>query len=488
VETITSNAPRSIAGSAIAGIESSANSWYFHRLGPAVLKIAMAPLFVIASTWATIGAPNQLRCVIHKVVLVRSKGFVLDAEDQHFGTDRCVLLPDLAMPNQPPVLDRRRLKGIDVIWAALVNAEAHPSQGLMVAGRLARRKPRQSLGIPTPGGRDSRAARRAGAFMRALGLLALVVVSALSLATCAAAAPQRDPTPNTPPQGRERQEDCSAVDRTCAAGALPRLTDLNWTQAEVAAFLDRAKQGTAAVERGQRTTRLLADCGLPGGYEGYDGKIDGRLWATNRPLLRSEEVGDICALATHLIAAFATHRAKFEAILLPLPCPASSDPMPAKGCVGRGLTGAERMGRARALQESLDPGRSTLVTPTARLRDTGESSRRPPPELPVTPRRKIDNAWLLDMWALTPDEYPATRWLNRLAGDCALAEQGKWLDSAYAWGGTREHPHTVVVAKPKPPVLHKGTLSLSSCVARPVFAQCFPSLVHLDPGCMRKYE
>lgn len=70
----------------------------------------------------------------HKVVLVRSKGFVLDAEDQHFGTDRCVLLPDVAMPNQPPVLDKRRLKGIDVIYAALVHAEANPSQGLMVAG------------------------------------------------------------------------------------------------------------------------------------------------------------------------------------------------------------------------------------------------------------------------------------------------------------------------------------------------------------------
>lgn len=324
--------------------------------------------------------------------------------------------------------------------------------------------------------------------MKTIGSLSLVILVALPLATCAAAAPQRQPAPTSPPQGWERQEDCSAVDRTCAAGALPRLTDRDWTPVEVAAFLDRAKRGTVAVERGQRTTRLLVDCGLPGGYEGYDGTSGGRLWATNRPLLRSEEVGGSCALGTHLVASFATNREKFEAILLPLPCPTSSDPKPAQGCVGRGLSGAERMERARALQERLDPGRSTLVTPTARLRDTGESSRRAPPELPADPRGEIDNAWLLDMWALTPDDYPATRWLNRLVGDCALVEQGQWLDSAYAWGGTRERPHTVVVAKPSPPVLQKGTPSLSSCLARPVFAQCFPKLVRLDPGCMRKYE
>jgi len=280
------------------------------------------------------------------------------------------------------------------------------------------------------------------------------------------------------------------METTCAATDLPRVSDRDWSPQDVARFVTLASKGTVAVDLSAKGTAVLDDCALPGRYERYPGKGAGHLWATNRPLLRAEELGRGCARGTHLVAAFARRDARFEAVLVPLPCPPITDIRPARGCVGKGLTGSQRLARGRALQERLDPGGATLPRPTAAREDSGEWSRHAPPPLPQDSKdgrgkTRLSNGWLLGMWALTPDDYPATRWLNRLAGDCALAAQGAWLDSAYAWGGTHKAPHTVVLPKPAPPSLQQGHLSLKSCLARPVFPHCFPDIVTLDPGCMR---
>src|SRR3954468_3049228 len=71
----------------------------------------------------------------HKIRLIRPKVFVLDVEDSHFNFDRRVLLPDLSATDaSTPVLDRRRVTGIGVIFAALTHAKKNPSQGVCMTG------------------------------------------------------------------------------------------------------------------------------------------------------------------------------------------------------------------------------------------------------------------------------------------------------------------------------------------------------------------
>ena len=75
----------------------------------------------------------------HKIVLTPPYAFVLDTEDEHFNVDRSVLLPEVSdVDGSTPELDLRRMKGIDVLYAALVHADKHPDQGLMVTGHTDR--------------------------------------------------------------------------------------------------------------------------------------------------------------------------------------------------------------------------------------------------------------------------------------------------------------------------------------------------------------
>lgn len=75
----------------------------------------------------------------HRIEVIGSRAYVLDAEDEHFNTNRSVLLPDLgAVEGAEPKLDQHRMKGLDVIYAALVHAKAHADQGLVVTGHADR--------------------------------------------------------------------------------------------------------------------------------------------------------------------------------------------------------------------------------------------------------------------------------------------------------------------------------------------------------------
>lgn len=143
--------------------------------------------------------------------------------------------------------------------------------------------------------------------------------------------------------------------RSCVKQRLSRVTQKDWSSVVLEQVLARSAQGTVAVDQSGGTTHLLPSCHLPGSYtevQGAPGR--GRFWATDRPIILSGEVGPDCRAATHVVAAFATATpladggaSHFAAILIPLPCPASSEPAPAEGCVGRGLTGEERLARAR---------------------------------------------------------------------------------------------------------------------------------------------
>lgn len=71
----------------------------------------------------------------HQVVVQPRELAVLDVEDSHFNFDRRVLLPDLnTTDGSVPTLDKRRITGLGVIFAALTHARKHPSQGVCVTG------------------------------------------------------------------------------------------------------------------------------------------------------------------------------------------------------------------------------------------------------------------------------------------------------------------------------------------------------------------
>ena len=147
--------------------------------------------------------------------------------------------------------------------------------------------------------------------------------------------------------------------RVCGAGNLPRVNSRDWPEADVQRFAERATKGTVAVVADGKSVKLLPDCRLPGSYTEVRTKPgQGRLWATNRPLLLTTEVeGAACVEATHVVAAFVRARSgppAFSGVLVPLPCPAVADDAPARGCVGRGLTGPLRQARAESLREEAE--------------------------------------------------------------------------------------------------------------------------------------
>jgi hypothetical protein len=238
------------------------------------------------------------------------------------------------------------------------------------------------------------------------------------------------------------------------------VTEHDWSPAEVAAFAERARQGTVAVDRRDSRVRVLTACRLDGTYLEIKGKTgSGRMWVTNRPLLRTDEVDGDCAEATHEVAAYARAGNRFEAILVPLPCPPVVDAEPARGCVGRGMTGPERIERSGTLQVSLAAGRESHSS---------------------TDRAALSAGRILEMWALAPDEYSAARCLGGLPDDCAFRAHGVWVGSVYYWdetgGRARTGKHSASRATPEIALAE----SADDCLFRPVFLDCFPRLFEAD--------
>src|SRR5262245_7304023 len=76
---------------------------------------------------------------LHRFVLRRFQGFVLDVEDVHFHFDGAVLLPDFGdcgVVVDPS--DRDRITGLAVIRATYRHPDAHPERKTMIAGHTAR--------------------------------------------------------------------------------------------------------------------------------------------------------------------------------------------------------------------------------------------------------------------------------------------------------------------------------------------------------------
>lgn len=245
----------------------------------------------------------------------------------------------------------------------------------------------------------------------------------------------------------------------CGAGQLPRLADKSWTAEEQQRFFARASEGPVAIERDGDRARLLERCKLPGGYTEVAGDAgSGRFWATNRVLLRADEISAECRSATHVVAAFARTAAAFGAVLVPLPCPPTSEAAPARGCLGQGLTGPER--RARALALLAEIPKSDAASP-----DVGRS---------------------LSIYALMPDDHRGISAIARMnGGDCSLSEQGAWLAKQYRLSRDKDHEITVTPKTDSDPddVPRIDPLaSQVSCRARPVFLRCFPGLFNAAPS------
>lgn len=118
-------------------------------------------------------------------------------------------------------------------------------------------------------------------------------------------------------------------------------------------LLEASRAGTVVVVFWDGAVRVLDTCKLAGPYTEVAGEAgSGRFWASHRTLFRPGELSEGCAAATHSVAAFAVGTSgAFSAILIPLPCPSTADARPAEGCVGRGLTGPERLERALKLRK-----------------------------------------------------------------------------------------------------------------------------------------
>jgi hypothetical protein len=265
---------------------------------------------------------------------------------------------------------------------------------------------------------------------------------------------------------------CRPVGSDCTGHGLRLLTEQEWSATEIASFAARAARGTTAVDRGPKGVSMVADCSLDGRYHEIGGKPgSGRLWVTNRPLFRVDEIGPSCARATHVVAAFARKGRRFQAILVPLPCPSVADKKPAPGCVGRGLTGAERLQKSKALQARIEPVKVVPRNQKERKRMllTGELDILRKPDIP-------SDGWLLDMWALAPDEYPAVRWLSEVKKDCPLAAQGGWLASCYSKDSAPGAPAKPSSHSPPPLKMHLDYGWRPECEGRPVLLTCFPAL------------
>lgn len=272
--------------------------------------------------------------------------------------------------------------------------------------------------------------------------------------------------------GWEGYMSCTPIATDCSGNGLPRVTDRDWSGAEIASFVARAEKGTTAVSHGPKNTAVLPDCVLDGRYDEVAGKPgSGRLWVTNRPLFRTDEVRASCARATHVVAAFARKDARFEALLLPLPCPSIADGKPAQGCIGQGMTGAERLHKSSGLRTRIEPVKVVPRNAKERKRMfvTGELEAVTKPEIP-------SDGWLLEMWALAPDDYPTMRWLSELKKDCPLSAQAGWLASCYAKDSVPGLPAKPITPVPPPFKMRLDYGGQPQCDGRPVFLTCFPSL------------
>jgi hypothetical protein len=241
---------------------------------------------------------------------------------------------------------------------------------------------------------------------------------------------------------------------TCGAGDLPRMTEATF-DGGVPAFVAAAARGGVAVVWNGKRARLVEGCHLDGQYTEALGQTPGaRFFATNRVLFRADEIGPPCRPATHAVAAYVTSIAvankaapsRLDAILVPLPCPSVTEREAAPGCVGAGLTGAERHDKA------------------ARLRA----------KLAAAPAGKEDVAAALEIFALVPDELQG---LLRPAqtDECALAAQGRWVSDQYLLSdGPEGQTATLRSADRRPPPPHlRCDSGQYSCSTMPVFLTCF---------------
>lgn len=245
----------------------------------------------------------------------------------------------------------------------------------------------------------------------------------------------------------------------CGAGALPRITEREWSAAQVRALIEQTRRGTAAVARDDKAIALVPECRLDGAYVEVEGEPgSARLWVTNRILFVSGELPKECAAATHAVVAYALGKNdQFNAILVPLPCPPATDARPAAGCVGKGLDGAARLSRARALAAQ------------------GASS-------------SVENA--LEGYALAPDQPEGLELLPRAAsgkdGDCALEKYSAWIGDHFRLVRRGREISVTRLLERKPPLeLFESHEGAGGCSA-PVFLRCFPKMFDpapAGPGC-----
>ncbi len=294
-------------------------------------------------------------------------------------------------------------------------------------------------------------------------LMACVALGALAPG-CTALAAKRSSDRNGGESWEDNRPYCPPVDTTCGASSLARVTAQDWSSTEIDACLARAAAGTVAVQQKDGRATLAPNCRLDGKYSQYKERSgSGSLWATNRVLLRTDEVGPDCAGATHVIAAYARKASQFEAILVPLPCPPIADTEPADHCIAAGQTGPQRLRRARAMQAVLE---------TERLASEKDASA----DVVGGNSKRNSLEWLLEQWGLAPDDYLALQWLGRIHKDCGFDVQAAWLQSGYhTTNGSNDITVTVAGPKPTPQVLGP---SINACdwAGRPVFVACFPAI------------
>jgi hypothetical protein len=264
------------------------------------------------------------------------------------------------------------------------------------------------------------------------------------------------------PVGAEEGSACDFPSaRLCGVGDLPRVTSREWREADVQRFVERAAKGTVAVAVDGKAVKLLPDCRLPGSYTEVGARPgQGRLWATNRPLLLTSEVeGAACVEATHAVAAFArawSGSTTFSGVLVPLPCPSVADDAPARGCVGRGLTGPLRQARAESLREKLN---GTAV-------------------------EKVALTKFLEVYALAPDDDLALGFTNvaHVNTECALYAHARWVASQYTTSRTASGKlvATLRPADADERTIDRPTLDVTrgnrSCLHHPVFRKCFSGI------------
>ena len=282
-------------------------------------------------------------------------------------------------------------------------------------------------------------------------MLALAVVSALG---CCAPPRQRVDSHEGP---AAVPPDIIVPALPCSAGELPRLDRRTWSAEEIERFITRSLHGAAAVIYADGAARLVPGCKLDGGYQEVPAKPgSGRFWASDRLLYIPDEIGGDCAEATHVIGAFALRAdggvvTEFGAILVPLPCPSVHAESPAKGCIGRGLTGSERLERARAL---MNRGGEAMFA---------------------------DASVSLEAYALAPDAIETLDYLGQLDGagkwrlDCGLQGQAQGMWELYfvdMEGDRRVLRLRSYWQSMRPRVRWDCFL----CSSQPAFQACFPGL------------